>query len=287
MKNNADCLLKLETHIYRDFPADFRRDVPAEGYGGWTTLPVELPLAETALVSMHAWDCGSPARRKALYQAEEYHSRAKPILENVFPPLLAAARKAGMTVLHVVGGGDYYKELPEYKRAVKLAGADPEFTGEAPHSGANIRFRQLKALHASPGPRNRKAAASGKLRLDFAPQARPLPGEGIAENAAQLSALCRERGASHLVYIGFALNWCLLTSAGGMRDMARRWYFCSVIHDATTGLENKESARREAHKEEGLWRVSTGFGFIFDSIPFIAALKACGKNEMKKQNNGK
>jgi nicotinamidase-related amidase len=178
-----------------------------------------------------------------------------------------------MTVLHVVGGGDYYKNLPEYQHAVRLAGADPEFTGDAPHSEANIRFRALKAQHGSPGAHNRDAMAAEGYRVDFAPQAVPLPGEGIAENGAQLNALCRERGVSHLVYIGFAINWCLLTSAGGLRDMARRWYFCSSIRDATTAVENRESARTQAHKEEALWRVSTGYGFVFDAEPFIAALQ--------------
>ena len=178
-----------------------------------------------------------------------------------------------MTVLHVVGGGDYYRHLPEYQHAMGLAGAEPEFTGDAPHSEANIRFRALKAQYGSPGAHNRDAMAAEGYRADFAPQAVPLPGEGIADNGAQLNALCRERGVSHLVYIGFAINWCLLTSAGGLRDMARRWYFCSTIRDATTAVENRESARTEAHKEEALWRVSTGYGFVFDAKPFIAALR--------------
>jgi len=273
MKQNTSRILKLDAHIYRNFDADYARDVPAEGFGGWTTAPVELPLEETALVSMHAWTCCTPEQHPVTCRSEEYPQRARRILETVFPPLLSAARAAGMTVLHVVGGGDYYKDLPEYQHAVRLAGADTEFTGDAPHSEANIRFRALKAQYGSPGADNRDAMAAEGYRVDFAPQAMPLPGEGIAENGAQLNALCRERGVSHLVYIGFAINWCLLTSAGGLRDMARRWYFCSTIRDATTAVENRESARTEAHKEEALWRVSTGYGFVFDAEPFIAALR--------------
>ena len=49
-------VLKLDTRIYRNFDADYTRGVPAEGFGGWTTMPVELPLAgrrytELALLS--------------------------------------------------------------------------------------------------------------------------------------------------------------------------------------------------------------------------------------------
>jgi nicotinamidase-related amidase len=265
--------LRLDAHVYRNFPADYSLDVPAEGFGGWTTVPVELPLAETALVSMHAWDYGTRERFPTLYATEEYVTRARAILRSVFPPLLAAARGAGLTVLHVVGGGDYYKDLPAYRRAAEMAGAAPEFVGEAPHSDANIAFRRLKADLARPVPKC-AGGGEGEWKADFAPEARPMPGEGVAENADQLSALCREAGVSHLVYIGFYINWCLLTSAGGMRDMARRWYFCSTIRDATTAVENKESARTEAFKEEALWRVATGYGFVFDSAPFIVALRA-------------
>jgi nicotinamidase-related amidase len=222
---------------------------------------------------MHAWSCATPEQHPLACQVTEYLPRARRILETVFPPLLSAARSAGMTVLHVVGGGNYYQHLPAYQHAVQLAGADPEFTGDAPHSDANIRFRALKAQHNGQDAGSREAMAAEGFHVDFAPQAVPLEGEGIAENGAQLNALCRERGVSHLVYIGFAINWCLLTSAGGMRDMARRWYFCSTIREATTAVENKESAQTEAHKEEGLWRVSTGYGFVFDAESFIAALR--------------
>ncbi|MBI3985786.1 MAG: hypothetical protein HY343_02615 [Lentisphaerae bacterium] len=261
--------LSLPAHIYRNFDADATRDVPAEAMGGWTQAPVELPLAETALVSMHAWDCGTPETAPVRHRICEYLPRASRILQTVFPPLLAAARAAGMTVLHVVGGGDYYKRLPDYQKAAALAGEEPEFTGDAPHSDANIGFRKLLNQLGQCGDHNRLGPDDA---LDFAPQARPLPGEGIAENAAQLNALCRAAGVSHLIYIGFAVNWCLMTSPGGMRDMKRRWYFCSVIRDAVTAVENRESARTEAFKAEGLWRVSTGYGFVFDSAPFIAAL---------------
>jgi nicotinamidase-related amidase len=265
--------LKLNAHIYRNFPADNSREVPAEGFGGWMKASVELPLAETALVSMHAWTCCSPREHPLTSQSQEYPKRAQRILETIFPPLLSAARSAGMTVLHVVGGGNYYQHLPAYQHAVQLAGAEPEFTGDAPHSEANIHFRALKAQYNGQSPSHREAMATEKYVVDFAPQAVPLPGEGIAENGPQLNALCRERRVSHIVYIGFAINWCLLTSPGGMRDMARRWYFCSTIREATTAVENKESARTEAHKAEALWRVSTGYGFVFDAEPFIAALR--------------
>jgi len=265
-------ILRLDAHIYRNFDADLSLDVPAEGFGGWTTAPVELPLGETALVSMHAWDCRTPETAAPWYRINDYLPRADRILRDVFPPLLSAARRAGMTVLHVVGGGDYYKRLPAYRESVRLAGDEPAYTGDAPHSDNNVRLRKLLDRVGRTGQRNAQEMKQCGLSFDFAAQAAPLDGEGIAANGAQLNALCRRAGVSHLIYVGFAVNWCLLTSPAGMLDMKRRWYICSTIRKATTALENKESARTESHKEEALWRISTGYGFVFDLDPFIEAL---------------
>ena len=41
------------------------------------------------------------------------------------------------------------------------------------------------------------------------------------ENARQLNAVCRAWNISHLIYVGFAVIFCLLTSRGGMADMVR------------------------------------------------------------------
>ena len=267
--------LRIPAHLYQLFDADHARDVPAEATGGWRSAPVELPLASTALVSMHAWDVGSHDEVPARYRTCEYHSRANRILRDVFPPLLAAARGAGMTVLHVADGGDYYKRLPGYKKALALAPEEVIFTGEAPHSDANVELRKLKQRLGYTGEANQRELATYNRPLDFAPQARPLDHEGIAQNANQLSALCREAGVSHLIYIGFAINWCLLTSPAGMNEMHRKWYLCSTVRDATTALESKESARAEGNKEYGLWRVAAGFGFVFDAPPLIAELNRC------------
>jgi hypothetical protein len=54
-----------------------------------------------------------------------------------------------------------------------------------------------------------------------------------------------------------------------MLDMSRRKVFCSTIRQATTAVESKESARKESHKEEALWRIGLDFGFVFDLEDFL------------------
>jgi hypothetical protein len=77
----------------------------------------------------------------------------------------------------------------------------------------------------------------------------------------------------NLIYAGFAINWCLLMSPGGMLDMSRHGVMCSALRQAVTAVENKETARRELCKEIALWRVALAFGFVFDVADFMAAIR--------------
>lgn len=266
--------MRLPAQLYRQFDADPALAVPGEGYAGWHTVEAELAPAHTALVVMHAWDCGRPHEFPGWCRAVEYTPRAARILAEVFPPLLAAVRASSLPVFHVVGGGkDYYSHLPGHRRAVHLTGG-PVSLARVASDPVYERLQRLRAAQGSPGAHNAADIAAGFARLDFAPTARPVGDEGVAENGDQLAALCRAHGINHLIYAGFALNWCLLMSPGGMVDMARHGCLCSTIAEATTAVENRETARDEREKQQALWRVAVEFGFVFHLADFLRALPA-------------
>ncbi len=263
--------ITLQAEYYQQFDADLTLDVPGEGYGGWRQADLVLDLEHTAIVVMHAWETGTAERYPGWYRAVEYIPRAQQILDEIFPDLLAAVRAAGVTLFHVVGGGDYYQGYAGYQRAVALAGAEaPLLT--VPTDPTLDALRRFRARHVFVGDQNEADVAAGFAQLDFAPAARPQGEEGVAENAHQLAALCLDAGINHLIYTGFAINWCLLMSPGGMVDMRRHGLLCSVLRQAVTAVENKESARTEAHKAEALWRVALAFGFVFDVNNLVAQL---------------
>ena len=79
---------------------------------------------------------------------------------------------------------------------------------------------------------------------------------------------------NHLVYIGFAINWCLLMSPGGMVDMGRYGVMCSTIAEAVTAVENGETARLELEKRQALWRVAINSGFVFRLQDFTKMVNA-------------
>lgn len=264
--------MRLRAQLYHQFNANPALEVPGEGYGGWHTVEVELAPAHTALVVMHAWDCGGSHKFPGWRRAVEYIPRAERILAEVFPPLLAAVRASPLPVFHVVSGGkDYYSHLPGHRGAVQLTGGPASLARVAPDPVYENLWR-LRAGQGSPGAHNAADIAAGFSRLDFAPAARPVGDEGIAENSDQLAALCQAHGINHLVYTGFALNWCLLMSPAGMVDMARHGCLCSTIAEATTAVENRETARDEREKQQALWRVAVEFGFVFQLADFLRAL---------------
>ncbi|MCC6443269.1 MAG: hypothetical protein IT210_07410 [Armatimonadetes bacterium] len=268
-------IITLPASYYRQFDADYTRDIPGEGYGGWQKQRIEISREHTGVVVMHAWDVGTLEEYPGWYRAVEYIPRSYEICRSVLPPLLSAVRASGLKLFHVVGGGDYYEGYAGYRRAVELAGPEPE-SGfpQAESDPALQNLYRLKAECSFPGKHNQPDISWGAPGVVFPLEARPEGEEGIAENGQQLFALCRETGINHLIYAGFAINWCLLLSPGGMADMQKRGVMCSAFRQAVTAVENRETARRELCKELGLWRVALAFGFVFDVDDFIGAISS-------------
>jgi nicotinamidase-related amidase len=273
--------ITLPAHYYRQHDADVTADVPGRSYAGWTTRLLEVPLERTALVSMHVWNPGLdpciPAGPDSPYlgwfRMVEYLPRAMKITRELLPPLLAAARSAGLTVIHVGSSESYTGRFPEYQRAKARAEA---ITPPAPPGAVEdtLRSQWSQERHRQyTGEHNLEPIRAGFQHLDFAPQAMPLDGEPVVINTPQLNAVCRERGIWHLIYVGFAVNWCLLASPGGMLDMSRLGYQCSTIRQATTAVENRESCAEEWAKELALWRIALMFGYVFDLDPVLEALR--------------
>jgi len=266
--------IMIPAHYYQHFDADYDREVPEEGFGGWKKKALPFSRKHTAVVSMHVWDAGTREQFPGWYRVVPYLPRSQAICEKVFPALFEAVRASDLPLFHVVGGGEYYKNLPGYKHAVELAGPEPPKPEQAKEDPVREELNKFRTANAFPGTHNEEDIKRGFDRLNFSPQAKPRDDEGIAENGRQLFALCKEKEINHLIYCGFAINWCLLLSPGGMAEMQQYGIMCSALRQATTAVENGAAARFELCKEIALWRVSLAFGFVFDVNDFVAALKS-------------
>ena len=281
-ESGAPKTLRLKGAYYRHYPVDFSQGpLGALGMKGWgETVDVEAPVRETALVSMHAENVGlipeiPYADRGPLagyMRWLEYEGRKIDIARTVYPRILAAARGAGLSVVHVAMG-EYGRKYPGYAKALKLSGPEPRpATPRAPGPG-KVRppdDRKAKLIFGEHYDDNRDEEHFGRY-FDFAEQAKPQGEEFVVETSHQLSSVLNSVGAWNLIYIGFAINWCLWFSGAGMVDMSRLGYRCSCIREGVTAVENRESVRGEQHKEEAMWRTSLMFGYVFSADDFISA----------------
>lgn len=263
----------MPTHYYKQHDADYTLDVPGEGYGGWSTADLPLDLDHTAIVVMHALDCGTLDQVPGHYRAVEYIPRSYEICRDVFPGLLGAARDSGLKVVHVGMGESYCSSYPGYREILELAGPEPASPPRVEADPVVQQLRRFRADYAHPGSHNQPDITKGYPLRKFPKEAEPLGNEPVALTSHQLLSWCRHNDIHHLVYIGFAINWCLLMSPGGMLDMSRQGILCSAIRQAVTAVENKETARLELNKETALWRVALAFGFVYDADDFIRTVR--------------
>ncbi len=264
-------IITLPTHYYRQFDADYSLDVPAEGYGGWAKADLPLDLDHTALLVMHALDCGTNEQVPGHFRAVEYIPRSYEICRTVFPGLLDTVRASGMKVAHV-GMGSYCEPYPGYRRIVELSGPEPVLYERADEDSVSHQLRRFRLDHVFPGANNHADIIKGLPMRKFPREAEPVGDEAVTLTAHQLYAWCKREKINHLIYIGFAVNWCMLVAPGGMLDMSRHGIICSAIRQAVTAVENKETARLELNKEVALWRVALAFGFVYDADDVIGAL---------------
>ncbi|MBC7187823.1 MAG: isochorismatase family protein [Calditrichaeota bacterium] len=284
--------MELKGEYYRHYPVDFSQGkLGARGFLGWgETVPIVVPVAETALVAMHIWNVGFDPELPFAPQGPagpvmemlEWAARSVPITREVIPPLLAAARAAGVRVIHVASDESYARRYPGYHRTVALAGPEPTGlpTARGPQEEPYPDSDKSRLLF---GPRFPEAAKWYGERLDFPEVAKPHDDEYVALTTHQLNAVLRELGIWQLIYVGFAIDWCLWFSPGGMVDMSRLGYRCSCIKEAVTAVENKESVQDELHKQEALWRTSLMFGYVHSAADFIAACNRVAPREAGKE----
>ena len=272
-------IITLPTSYYCQYGTDVTLAYPADGMDGWKTDPLPLNLDKTAVVVMHAGYVGEPDNMPEQFAACEYVSRSYQIAERVFPKLLGAVREAGVRVYHIPFGTGYYEDLPGRKRVTALdVKPDPalcNYAEQDPVVEALLRHKVDFGMSSGAGmaePMVARMREGYQKYLDFMPAAKPVGDEAIVENAAELAAVAKQDGVNHLIYIGFALDWCLLLSPGGMHEMQNRGFLCSTVRDAITAVECKESVRELSHTETALWRVGTRFGFVYDSETLISNL---------------
>jgi len=231
---------------------DTYRQFDPASQAGWQRQTLEFSRTNTAIVVMHAWQPPAPGDQPGWVRAVPYLTRARHILRHAYPPLLSAVRTAGLPVFHITG--------------------QPSAPPSVPADQTWASLRTFRDQYVFPGADNINEFTAGLQKRAIAPEAQPLENEASAETNDALHRLCLQHQINHLIYVGFAINWCLLMSPGGMVDMKRYGYLCSTVAETTAAVESRESSPLQGEYHQALWRVALEFGFVFHDADLIAAL---------------
>ena len=225
-------------------------------------IDMDLPVAQTALVLVDVWNA---------HFIESWLERAAQVTREAVAPVLLKARDIGMTVVHA----------PSPKVAEQFAQLERHRPPEPLHAPAwpPPEFRRREGVYAAyRGPRSQPPGIPDIADLGMSPAIEVLDEDFVIATGDQLQELLAQRRILHLLYVGFATNWCIRNRDYGMPAMARRSYNTILLRDATMGVEYPDTLETCLATEIAIRECEQQNGFSASNADFFAACAAAGRS---------
>ncbi len=212
-----------------------------------------LPVAQTALVLVDVW---------ATHYIDSWLKRAAEITAEKIVPLTDALRAAGVTIIHAPSPFVVERQHPE---SMPSAAESPISASGDLWPPANFRglYRsgEFSAFGRDQESRLTDAHARYETELKISPLMQPQSGDVIIATGDQLHQVLRSRQILHLLYAGFATNWCVIGRDYGMIAMQGRGYNNVLVRDATTGVEFHDSVTDLTATQITIREIETKYGW--------------------------
>ena len=221
---------------------------------------MSLPVRQTALVLVDVWNN---------HFIESWLERASQVTREAVVPVLEAARAAGLTIVHA----PCPEVAAQFDQLARHQPPRPEPEPDWPP--AEFRNRQ-GVCAAFRGPRDQPPGIPRIDSLGMSPAIEVADDDFVVATGQQLHDLCRGRGILHLVYAGFATNWCVLGRDYGMRAMRRRGYNLILLRDATMGVEFPDTLGELMATELAVREAEQQIGFSASNENFLAVCRGAG-----------
>lgn len=250
---------------------------------GYVEEEMDLRTDEIAFVMMHCWKVlmgppeGPPIPPHFYFHGMKGRRRVREVVINKIKPALDAARKAGLTVVHVQSE-DVAKKNPEMKQPLLLEKQPPNPFVEDYLPRDVVPGHRKEYYEKVFGKGYEEWAAGLKDEYNDIPEIlKPPPScarsEYLVVGGDQFNRILRALGVGTLVYTGFATNVCLLHSTGGVREMGLECgYRIIVLRDATAGCEFEDTEEDLTATKMAIREIETRIGYTALTDDFI---KAC------------
>ncbi len=224
-------------------------------------IDMQLAVEQTALVLVDLWN---------VHFIESWIERAKRVTVDCVVPVIDAARRRGVTIVHA-------PSPPVAEKYIQLQRHEPP-QRSVPPAWPPADFRTREGDYAVyRGPRSQLPGIGvhwDKLasQLDMSPTIDVQDDDFVIATGTQLHQLLMDRRIFHLLYAGFATNWCVLGRDYGIRSMARYGYNIVLLRDATTGVEFPDTYDELFTTEIAIREVEQQYGFSVSNTDFFKAV---------------
>lgn len=248
---------------------------------------VELVTEETAFVLVDTWELRGMDQYAVLPKVPRKDTRelVEPVVQNAIRPALAAARRAGLLTIYMPS--DYVVEkYPEHRQGIGGDGAAEVSCERDWPPAAYTRQRCAEYLKDRYGIASEETQALDKERMAHTyihSALRPRDGDLVLRDAEELHGALRQHRIVNLIYVGFALNMCMLWKPGAIFDMSTeygRGYFTILLRDCTVAAENDQSLAELRQTQTFVEWIEMVMGYTSTSGEFAAALSDFEKDEL-------
>lgn len=217
---------------------------------------------QVALVLVDCWD---------LHAISSYVERTDRISAEVLAPVAGACRDVGIAVIHAPSPGvaEHYPQWTKYASEDDLCETEEVavWPPEQLRRGKGEYARYGKPLEPSREEWNREHLHERRIVSCLEPQ----PEDLVIKTGEQLHRLCCHREIAHLIYGGFAANFCVPGRDYGTRAMGARGYNITLLRDGTTAIEAHSTLDEMALTRAAIFEAEMRIGHTTLSADLIAA----------------
>ncbi len=220
-------------------------------------IPMSMPIDQTALVLVDLWND---------HFIESWLERAGNVLKDNILPAIEAARQAGIKVIH----GPCPQVATRYDKVKEHTPPKPDPEPDWPPRA----FRNREGdYHAYRGPRQQYPGIRD-FEYRMSDLVEVCEDDVVIATGQQLHERLESSGILHLLYAGFATNWCVINRDYGVKDMRGRGYNVILLRDATTGVEFPDTLDQLFATEIAIREVEQKYGFSVSNEDFFTACDA-------------